>query len=179
MFSAGGLKATQACNWEKGHLDHRSCPFVFVFFKREKQSMGSIKQICERSKCFQSLLPAPKILALNDWMGTRDRGGGVIRWDGNHATHRNGPLFFCWISFKCSGNRGCTQTKGGTKIRITFVLIWAANWLWCDELERKGAAYRQASGSVFHPRRGFALRDNSRVGLSNFSTLFTHCLREY
>lgn len=60
MFSGGGLKATQACNWEKGHLDHQSCPFVF---KREKQSMGSIKQICARSKWLQSLLPAPKILA--------------------------------------------------------------------------------------------------------------------
>lgn len=89
------------------------------------------------------------------------------------------PVFFAGLLLNAVGIRGRTQTKGGTKVRITFVLIWAANWLWCDELERKGGAYRQASGSVFHPRRGFALRDNPRVGLSNFSTLFTHCLREY
>lgn len=64
------MKANQACNWEKGHLDRQSCPFVF---KREKQSMSSIKQICERSKWFQSLLPVPEILAFNDWMRPRDR----------------------------------------------------------------------------------------------------------
>lgn len=64
------MKANQACNWEKGHLDRPSCPFVF---KREKQSMSSIKQICERSKWFQSLLPVPEILAFNDWMRPRDR----------------------------------------------------------------------------------------------------------
>lgn len=37
--------------------------------------MGSIKEICERSKWFhglQSLLPAPKILGFNDWMSSRD-----------------------------------------------------------------------------------------------------------
>lgn len=42
-----GLRANWACNWEKRHLDHQSCPFVF---KWEKQSMDDIKQICERSK---------------------------------------------------------------------------------------------------------------------------------
>lgn len=39
--------------------------------------MGSIKQICERSKWFQSLLPAPKILAFNDWTRPRDRDEAV------------------------------------------------------------------------------------------------------
>ncbi|KAL7373683.1 hypothetical protein ABVT39_012546 [Epinephelus coioides] len=42
--------------------------------------MGSIKQICERSKWFhgpQSLLPALKILAFNDWMRPRDRNEAV------------------------------------------------------------------------------------------------------
>lgn len=39
--------------------------------------MGSIKQICERSKWFQSLLPAPEILAFNDWTGPRDRNEAV------------------------------------------------------------------------------------------------------
>lgn len=42
--------------------------------------MGSIKKICERSKWFhglQSLLPAPKILAFNDWMSSRDRNKAV------------------------------------------------------------------------------------------------------
>lgn len=42
--------------------------------------MGSIKQICERSKWFlgpQSLLPAAKILAFNDWTRPRDRNEAV------------------------------------------------------------------------------------------------------
>lgn len=42
--------------------------------------MSSIKQICERSKWFhglQSLLPAPKILAFNDWTRPRDRNKAV------------------------------------------------------------------------------------------------------
>lgn len=77
--------------------------------------MGSIKQICERSKCFQSLLPAPKILALNDWMGTRDRGGGVIRWDGNHATHRNGPRFFAGFLLNAVGMEVAPRQKGGNQ----------------------------------------------------------------
>lgn len=56
---------------KKRHLDHQSCPFVF---KWEKQSMDSIKQICERSKWLQSLLPAPQILAFNDWIRPSNRG---------------------------------------------------------------------------------------------------------
>lgn len=62
---------------KKGYLDHRSCPFVF---KREKRSMSSIKQICERSKWYhrpQSLLPASKILTFNDWTRARDKNKAV------------------------------------------------------------------------------------------------------
>lgn len=77
MFLQEDWKPPEPVIGKKGNLDHQSCPFVF---KREKRSMGSIKKICERSKWFhglQSLLPAPKILAFNDWMSSRDRNEAV------------------------------------------------------------------------------------------------------
>lgn len=75
MQLSGNLKlAKRACNWEKRRLDRRSCPFVF---KWEKRSMDSIKQICERSKWLQSLLPAPQILAFNDRTRPADRDRAV------------------------------------------------------------------------------------------------------
>lgn len=44
--------------------------------------MDSIKPICERSKWLQSLLPAPQILAFNDWTRPTDRDGAVKQPNG-------------------------------------------------------------------------------------------------
>lgn len=52
--------------------------------------MDSIKQICERSKWFQSLLPASEILAFNDWTRPADRDRGVSLPDGSDITQHVG-----------------------------------------------------------------------------------------
>lgn len=46
--------------------------------------MDSIKQICERSKWLQSLLPAPQILAFNDRTRPTDRECAVNQPDGSY-----------------------------------------------------------------------------------------------
>lgn len=50
--------------------------------------MDSIKQICERSKWLQSLLPAPQILAFNDWIRPTDRERAANQPDGSDIMQR-------------------------------------------------------------------------------------------
>lgn len=52
--------------------------------------MDSIKQICERSKWIQSLLPAPEILAFNDWTRLTDRDHAVSWPDGSDIAQHVG-----------------------------------------------------------------------------------------
>lgn len=52
--------------------------------------MDSIKQICERSKWLQSLLPAPEILAFNDWTRPADRDRAVSWPDGSDIAQHVG-----------------------------------------------------------------------------------------
>lgn len=52
--------------------------------------MDSIKQICERSKWLQSLLPALEILAFNDWTRPADKDRAVSQPDGRDIAQHVG-----------------------------------------------------------------------------------------
>lgn len=99
--------------------------------------MSSIKQICERSKWFQSLLPVPEILAFNDWMRPRDRDKAVEPANDMEQILRNIhasiPVLYetTLISYKLRLYTGKTKTGNNyidTPVLISLQISFEFRW---------------------------------------------------